>query len=830
MISILLAAAIATQTATSFNVEKVFLPPRYLPGDTNIGVMQPIDEAAWIWHPDSCGDAERIERARSSQRSVNLQAFPASWSHPEFLRFRKEFAVKESAPVVRIHVSADERFELYCDGTRIARGPDRGDPDHWSYATYDITLKPGSHTLEALVCRLGPFAPWAQTSWRGGFILKAEGEYDAVLTTGKAGWQAAVLPGTKLSPPTVGPFAVGAQYEMTGCGMLQQEGEYKKCIVIRQPVYKGFHCGLSVPGWHLYPSVLPDQFSHVHTPGRIAAVASSSDEKLVFTADHGKDPRRAEWQKLLDAGSELTIPANSEVTALWDLGDYYCAYPRLTVDGGNGSTILWSWAEALFDAKGIKGNRNEFEGKKLPGMNDIFHPDGRKGAVFMPMWWRSGRWCALRIKTGAEPLTLKKVEIEESRYPCEPEDAFACDDTRFPGIRKITLRGIQMCMHETYVDCPYYEQQMYPGDTRVQMLVNYLISADDRLAKRAIDLLDYSRRDSGLTGMNYPTWGTQDSVTYSLIWPLMLDDCLKWRRCDKSWLKAKVLGLRSLMAGVAYYERDDGLIENLPGWSFIDWVPTWDRGIAPNGTKLNVHNNLFYIQALQASAEIEAALGEPLLAKRLRDKAAKCGESLQKVFWDEGRGMLADEPEHKHFSEHAQCLALLAGVLPPEREHRAFDALVSEKDISRCTVYFSYYLFETYFKYKRADLFLKRLDLWNSYVGLGLCTPQESPGNARSDCHAWGSHPVYFMHTGLAGVQSIAPGFTKVRIAPCPGNLKKISCKTPHPDGSIETDLQFDDKGGVKGSISLPAGLSGEFVWKGKTLPLKSGRQEIIVP
>jgi alpha-L-rhamnosidase len=637
----------------------------------------------------------------------------------------------------------------------------------------------------------------------------------------------ASLPGAELTMPTVGPFAVGAQYEMNGCGVADQKGELKKCVIVRKPVNKGFRYGLSVPGWHLYPSVMPDQMSQLRTPGKIVAVAPSAANKLIFTEQHGKSPDNVMWQALLKDGKPLTIPANTKVTALWDLGDYYCAYPQLTADGGKGATVVWSWAEGLFDAKKHKGNRNEFVGKTLPGVDDTFHLDGRSGAVFMPMWWRSGRWCALRVTTGGEPLVLRKLEIDETRYPIESQESFVCDDQRFPGIRRLTLRGLQMCMHETYVDCPYYEQQMYPGDTRVQMLVNHLISADDRLAKRAIDLLDYSRRDSGMTGMNYPTWGTQDSVTYSLIWPLMVNDCLQWRRCDPAWLKAKAVGLHSLLSGVAFYEREDGLIENLPGWSFIDWVPAWDKGIAPEGTALSSNNNLFYLHALLASANIEDALGESLAALRLREKAARVSKALQKIFWNEARGMLADDPAQKLYSEHVQCLALLADALPADRAQRAYEGLVSEKDLSRCTVYFSYYLFETYFKYKRADLFLKRLDLWKGYVDLGLCTPMEAPGESRSDCHAWGSHPITFMHTGLAGVRPAAPGFAKVHIEPCPGSLKKISCKTPHPDGSILTDLSFDDKGGVKGTITLPAGLTGEFVWNGKTTPLKPGRQSV---
>ena len=84
MTAVFLAAALAAQSALPFKCEKVFLPPRDVSGNTNLSVLQPIDEAAWIWHPDSCGDAERIRNAGSG----HIKSFPVSWSHPEFLRFR----------------------------------------------------------------------------------------------------------------------------------------------------------------------------------------------------------------------------------------------------------------------------------------------------------------------------------------------------------------------------------------------------------------------------------------------------------------------------------------------------------------------------------------------------------------------------------------------------------------------------------------------------------------------------------------------------------------------------------------------------------------------
>ena len=189
--------------------------------------------------------------------------------------------------------------------------------------------------------------------------------------------------------------------------------------------------------------------------------------------------------------------------------------------------------------------------------------------------------------------------------------------------------------------------------------------------------------------------------------------------------------------------------------------------------------------------------------------------------------MLADTPVKRDFSEHAQALALIGDVLPKDKAESAFRHLVEDKDLKRCTVYFSYYLFETYFKFGRGDLFLKRLDLWRDYVKKGLTTTQESPDSgengqheSRSDCHAWGAHPIWFMQTGLAGIRSDAPFFERVRVAPCPGGLPDLRAAHPHPKGWIKVDLKFD---GDKAAGMVVTPVPGTFEFGGKTVELKAG-------
>ena len=257
----------------------------------------------------------------------------------------------------------------------------------------------------------------------------------------------------------------------------------------------------------------------------------------------------------------------------------------------------------------------------------------------------------------------------------------------------------------------------------------------------------------------------------------------------------------------------------------MDWVPEWSFGISPGGGVGgggSACENLLYLLALRSAALVEEYIGEEEMAMRWRRRADSLARRIVETFWCEARGMVSDTAAQYCFSEHAQCLAILADALPPDMAKRAFEGLVSSDDLARCTVYFSHYLFEAYFKFGRGDLFLKKLDLWRGFVKQGLKTPLEAPGDARSDCHAWGAHPIYHFGTGLAGMRPASAGFGSVEIAPCPGGLKRIEASVPTPRGAVSVDLRFDGDA-VRGTVTVPDGLPAVFRWRGVSRPLSSG-------
>ena len=806
-------------------VTRVFRPARHTRGNTNVFRGQPIDEASWLWLPGDSGMTVLREM------EMGDHPYGDSMTPPVFLRFRRRF---EGGGRLRIDVSADERFHLVCDGTFVARGPNRAVVENWQYQTYDIDLKPGAHVLEATVWKTGDAGPLAQLSWRGGFVLKAEGGFDALLTTGKAAWEVGRLATPRPLPRSAGVWGTGAQWEMTGTGIYDDTpAEWKAAEVVRGPAGSTNldQFGLRSNGWMLFPTQLPDQIEVRTAPGRVRAVArgTSRGDRHVFTA--------GEAAETLDVSRPFTVPANTRMQIAWDLGRYICAYPEVELSGGRGAKVYLGMAESARDGKtglkgGGKGSRDEIVGRFIESYGDTFVSDGRAHARFSPPWFRCGKWCRIDVETADEPLTVAGVSFIESRYPLEMESAFSSpQDPSLDGIRRIGARAMQMCCHETLYDCPFYEQQMYPGDTRVQLNVISAMTADDRIIRRAIELYDLSTRDDGMCPFNWPTRGTQEGATYTLCYLCMFGD-YAMNHADRDWLRARIPGLRKSMAGIEFYENAEGLLQDLPGWNFMDWVPGWRNGNAPSslvGDPPNCEINLFWVLAMRSAALAERALGNDLQAEYWEAKSDRLKSAIVARFWSDERGMLSDTVDGAHFSEHSQCLALLGDVLPEDKAESAWRHLIADGDLDRTTVYFSYYLFETYFKFGRADLFLRRLDLWRTYVEKGLTTTQESPDSpdgrheSRSDCHAWGAHPIWFMQTGLAGIRSDAPFFARVRVAPCPGPLRDIRARHPHPQGWIEASLSF--RGGqAHGRISTP--VPGTFVYGGQSFELRPGDNE----
>ena len=746
-------------------------------GDVNYRTMRAFDDAAWVWM--------------------------ANQSEDKFYRIRNDFE-SDGSPL-SLFVSADERYVLLLDGKEVSRGPARGLVSHWFCQKVALPVSRGTHRLEAVVWTLGEDAPTAQVSDGGGFFLKAEGPYDRELTTGKAAWKIAPLKGTTTDGRTYPrSFGCGTQFRVVGTSVLDEEpatGTWADVKRVSEPMAGGLDSWGKVPsGRAVYESILPEMMMRPIKPGEIP-------KERIQVAAHAK----REW--------------------LFDLGDYYCAYPYLTVSGGKDAKIRFGFSECLVDADGKKLHRDARNGAFTQAYFDAFLPDGRSKAVFTVPWWRCGKWCKLEVETGDEPLVIEDITLKETRYPLSGGGTFAVEgDESLAAIARMCERGVEMCAHEIMFDCPFYEQQMYPGDILMSFAAMRTMTRDLRLPLQGLELFDAARMPSGLVPMNGPCRVDQRGSTWTLSWVACVGELAMWGGEENlPWLKDRLPGVMHTLMSYARIENEAGLLVDPPGWNFLDWTKGWEKSnyAPPNGLPGKGPDaciNLLYLQAMERTVDLATAVGEAELADYWKGRANRLAAGIRATFWDEGRGMIADTPEKASFSEHAVALSITTECLPSALRDRAFANLEKATDLSRAS-YMLHLVFSAYFRYGRGDLFLRKLDQWRGYAAQGMRCPLESPEFPRSDCHAFASTPLYHFHTGLAGVTPGMPLFARVQVAPSPGGLKEIRSKTPHPKGFVRTALRFDDD--VAGIVELPQGVVGVFRWCGHDIPLHPGVNEI---
>lgn len=719
--------------------------------------------------------------------------WPAKWlvGEPGVMLFRRRFTW--SGGSVRLNVSADQRYRLFLDGEPLGQGPERGDLDHWRFETYQIEMPAGEHVLVARVWWLAD-APLAQVTLKPAFLCLAEGIAHELLSTGVATWDrradAAWAPLDKRMA-----WGTGAKSSVTIDADLLAGPTGGGDGWVTAPIGGGalrrstghLHHGRS---WHLEPALLPPQHEQRIQVGTV---------------------RRGEG-RLADPllGKALTVTAGETITAIIDLELYRCAYPEVTASGTG--TVRIAWAEALFtgDTGEGKAHRAAVDGLRFDGVGDTFHFTGPAGTA-STLWWQAGRFVEITLTAGALPLVVRGIAWRETGYPLSVAAQFTSSDTRLDACLPLLERVLRMCSHETFMDCPYYEQLQYCGDTRLECLATRALSRDHRLVDKALSTFAWSLREEGLLSSRYPTSEWQDIPTFSLLWIGMLHDTLHYG--DAALVRGHLGTMRSILERYRAQVREDGQLGWIPGWNFVDWVPAWPNGEAPgqlHGASSITTWLLAYV--LQLAAEIEDWAHEPALAERNRTLAKRLAAGCESC-WDESRGLYRDAVTEATASEHAQVLALLSGLVPAARVARLLDTLEDAPDLARTTVYFSHYLFEVATRFRRPSLLFRRLEYWKALPEQGFTTVPEQPEPSRSDCHAWGAHPWYHLLASVLGIRPSLPGFAAVRITPMIGPLTHADGVWPHALGDIRVRIA-----GEHGEVHVPAMLPTTLVLNGREI------------
>lgn len=758
------------------------------------------------------------------------QSWPASWvTCPDVPRrdygvyhFRKTFSLAEQPSKFIVHVSADNRYRLFVNGVAVCSGPARGDLYNWYFETVDIAkyLQKGNNTVAALVWNMGVDAPVAQVTNQTAFVLQGNTDAEKVVNT-TSGWK--VFHNPSYTPCSTDNAARLRTYMVVGPGDQVDAAKYPWGW--EQPGYTDTAKWVS-PKKISNPIATGYGSDNIWTllPRNIPLMQEKEQRISVVRRAKGMDVSN----DFLAGNSPLTIPADTTVSILIDQSYNTVAYPELIVSGGKGASVKMTYAEALYAKDGSKGNRNLINDKEIKGNYDIFLPDGGVKRNFRPLWFRTYRFIQLDITTGKEPLKIEDLYGSATGYPFEVKASFTSNDESLQQIWDIGWRTAQLCAGETYFDCPYYEQLQYEGDTRIQSLISLYVTGDDRLMRKAILDFYHSRVPEGLTQGRYPSSRLQVIPPFSLYWVSMVYDYWMHRK-DKDFVAGFLTPVRGVLD---WYEKRIDQKKQMLGpmkwWNFVDWNNSFPGGTpdgADDGNSAVI--TLQYVMTLQQAADLFAFFGKNTEAAHYRQLAAELGKGTYQQCFDLKKGLMANTPYKKTFSQHAGIMAVLTGAVPEANRKAVMKKVLYDTSLSQATFYYRFYLNRALKKVGMADMYYSELKPWRGMIENGLTTFAENPDPTRSDCHAWSSSPNYDFFATICGIVPSKPGFAAVRIEPALGELKEVTGTMPHPDGDITVSLKRKGANGVEAKINLPKNLTGDFVWKGKTVKLTGGEQKI---
>lgn len=724
------------------------------------------------------------------------------------MRFRARVTLgSPAAGPVWVTLSADSRYKLYINGAFVAAGPAKPSGRTWFADTVDVAplLVNGENIIGIDVLSYATTAlgnASVQRTGRPGLLVRGTiGDTDLSSPTA---WKCRHVQGRRFLQGQNTLF-LGIQETLDGAASehdwLTSSFDDASWLTPGLDNQEPFS---ATPRPALAPRPIP---LLTLDPMPIAGVTKTSETGI-------------DWSRFL-SGEPIDIPPHAEVSVDLDAGFLMTAFLSIAVEAGHGAELQLTAAEC-YEQHPVampwlrrKADRTDHVTGDLYGDPDHYLVAGTGTPAtpenFAPYWFRTFRYVRLNITTAGTPLRLRALDLTRTHYPLEITGSFSSSSASQRRLWDVSVRTLLNCMHETFEDCPFYEQLQYAMDTRSQALFSLHLSADDRLIKRAIEDFAASGSPTGLTESRSPSVEPQFIPGFSLYWIRMIAEHVDFVG-DRSFTE-RFIGRIDAVLG---YYRDrlspDGFVISAEGdgilWNFVDWTEAWraSRGVPELGPRrANTIATFMYISALHSAAAIADFCGRDGLAQEYTARADELTGIVRRgATWDGNAGYYRDSDGGTPQSVHAQMWAVLSGVVQGGAATDLLRRAVADTQLAPCSYATALDLFDAL----RIAHAHETIDWtpWEDMLAQNLTTWAEDTVSLRSDCHAWGSVPLQHFPRYILGVSPAAPGFTRVAIDPAPADLDWAEGTVPTPHGSVSVAWKRTPSG-KNVTVTAPAGM-----------------------
>lgn len=740
--------------------------------------------------------------------------------------FRKTIDLEFSPTRAELRISADSRYKLYVNGRLVVCGPSRGDAQIWYYDEPDLLpyLHKGRNVLAVEVLRYplihlkgnhGIFRTEHPGLYVRGAIVDTEGKHYDVCAG--EDWKGQMDRGFSIvsEDPVFAPLQIfedrRPERDLQGWrDSVYDDSSWPQAITVRNIPY-------AVSPGNLHARTIPYLTLEQKKFHHVSAIRQSMS---------GADT----WDAMLEGRNAVRIPSDTREVVEITSDVEETGYIHLMLTGGRGSVIRLLYSECYMHrdkAGGLSKNRRiDPAGGVLQGFSDVYHVEGsgrdERPEIYDPFWFRTFRFIRIEIETGKEPLEIQNLCYTKTAYPLDEFHGIHTCDPSLEKIWDISERTLRNCMHETYEDCPFYEQLQYAMDSRLEILYTYATTGDDRLARKCIDDFRRSQRYDGQLNCSYPNFGPNLIPGFSIYYICMLHDHMMYFG-DKEFIRNHMPCVEGILLYFHRHLTPGGYVGKLGGlnghgaaWSFIDWTPEWNATTGVPDAILEgpiTMESLLYIYGLEKAADLAEWIGHHEQA-RAYTKEKNAVQTAVLRYCTGKNGMIQDGPGVEKYSQHPQVFAILTGTGKSDQAKiNLIETMNHPERYAQCSVAMAYYLFralELTGLYQRTDQYW---NIWRRMLEMGASTCVEDDVTARSDCHGWGSLILYELPCVTLGVRPAEPGYASARVAPVAGYLTGAEGSVKTPAGMIH--VRWSTLGNGSFSCTGPEGMKIEIDRKG---------------
>ncbi|ERS95464.1 hypothetical protein HMPREF1624_07980 [Sporothrix schenckii ATCC 58251] len=770
--------------------------------------------SSWVWTPDWCDstvawpstsneveDSNTAGRIVRFTRSVHLPTTDSS----------STVTSKVSSAI--LHFSADTRYKLYVNSKRVAVGPARSSPWIWYYDTLDIApyLHPGDNQIVFLVLRyfvtLRGAMPFARTPFPG---LTVVGNIEHGGNT--------IDISERISPKPL-----GSELTPVGYGLRTANGELAPWRLRPRPIAIPEETHVAVETIRKCDSTVKlDKWSAYFSGQSSLTLSAGSQHTLEVQADvHSTAFLQWTFHAVTDPAKQLLTAERPRIHLKIMYSEGYENEPR------------------NYPFFRSKSDRLDAENGYIIGPFDevtLDLPTDGSNVSYEPFWFRTLRIMRFHVSiTGPAPVELISFGATQVNYPMGIKASWNnLNDADSAAMWDVSIRTLRNCMFDGYVDCPFYEQLQYSGDSRSVGLFHYLLAGDDQLMRQAISSFGASVLSEGLTQSRFPSHVPQIIAGFPLYWVMQICDHHLYFG-DSAFSRSFLPRIDGVLDFFAQHVDTRGLVSRLPSdvWQYVDWVTTWgatddhpDKGVPTAGRSTNCHTffSMLYAVVLRQAARLARDVGRPGHADEYESRADSLVTAVKDHCYD-GR-FFADttvdalpEAGNGHssptaYSQHCQVFAVLCGACSEsDRERLLTEAFSADAGrFSKCSYVMQFYALRAFSlasdEAYETFLWPRVWQPWRKMLANNLSTWEEDDVRQRSDCHAWGSVPIYEFCTELAGVRPIGAGANKILFKPRLRLTDRLDAKVCLGSSNVASVAWYVTGGGLEGESSAKQGAT----------------------